>query len=551
MVLLELNYLMDSCSLLPNENTVPKIDLEFCGGCCVKSLNMNKLLEKKSPSIGKNFSELTQYYIDSIVFLGLEISQYQDIGKLAQLFPGFPNGMTRLKKFEILLKRTISPPYDSSSQPHDIFSSRDLDSLGAFDSLLTLLDGNLPPKQVVLIVPEATTPTHYSSQGQAQINLRQHQSMKGHPLKRFECQVSDISPLEDATVEIHTADKEGAGLDHLLSFIKFFGKPPTGMCMDGIEGSIKLSAPNRSFSFCGLSHQEMSSFLTESVPISLENIQKLHLIKPPKASPLNSLLYPALKFLTIDEDTDIPTTLSELFSSQESSLSRLERLEIKHCTLSQLGIKRSLHHSPQKLLLTNSEKHQSLLVEGCSRTEIAYMVSCISFLKGAQAKTYTTGEGTGSDCIFSSIRHVEESPTHMNLDGTKGRVQLSGPNGSVDFHGLSYGDMHCLLVEETPHCFSGIQKLHLIQPPTALPFNPSLYPALKTLIIENCAEVSQVLFKLLSSPQSFPMVQKLEIKSCTHIPDDIDYLRKHKKVAKLSLLQDWISHLSQVKIKMW
>jgi hypothetical protein len=144
-----------------------------------------------------------------------------------------------------------------------------------------------------------------------------------------------------------------------------------------------------------------------------------------------------------------------------------------------------------------NNKFQHLSITGYELEEIRALISAMPLQRGADLA-------------------ILQSPTRVA--SCEGVIQLSGPNGSFSFSGLSASEMS--LVGLSPLSFNNVRELRFGYPKpresatTPRVFDPSPFPALETLAIEHDASVSTTLSTFLSLPESSPSLKTLAFLDC-------------------------------------
>jgi hypothetical protein len=122
--------------------------------------------------------------------------------------------------------------------------------------------------------------------------------------------------------------------------------------------------------------------------------------------------------------------------------------------------------------------------------------------------------------VLPRVKHIATSFTRMCVVYNSGNIDLSGPKGRLSISPFSRSEIFSALAKEPLPSFGTIEDLSLVTlrvarfgPSEFPPFNPSLFPALKTLTILQDEWPRTTLSRLLSSPTQFSL-DKLEIRGC-------------------------------------
>ena len=305
------------------------------------------------------FSDIITPYIQNIATLEFfELRTPQD---LIQTVPNFPRSTPNLRSLEISLCDD-APNWDPAIDPFGSFPSTlrhlFLDDIPLYptvlrvrtltkitfqnfefsfplDPLLTLLEENPLLEHAVLWI-EFTGPALRVSQRRVPVrNKLRHLGVTSTDVENIKALVSSIPLQRGANLEI-VAFNWSAELKGILS-----GIPATHLAnlrspthMYTCEGDIKLSGPNGSFSFSGLSPSE--AFRVGSSLPSFKDIQELRFGYPGQRRSIPRVFdpspFPALETLALEHDSNVSNTLSLLFSSPKSSPS-LKTLAFLHCNL--------------------------------------------------------------------------------------------------------------------------------------------------------------------------------------------------------------------------
>jgi hypothetical protein len=167
-----------------------------------------------------------------------------------------------------------------------------------------------------------------------------------------------------------------------------------------------------------------------------------------------------------------------------------------------------------------NNKFQHLSITGYELEEIRALISAMPLQRGADLEIKSLNSSVGLNnflsCIPSTHLAILQSPTRVA--SCEGVIQLSGPNGSFSFSGLSASEMS--LVGLSPLSFNNVRELRFGYPKpresatTPRVFDPSPFPALETLAIEHDASVSTTLSTFLSLPESSPSLKTLAFLDC-------------------------------------
>ena len=308
------------------------------------------------------FSDLLAPYIQNIATLGFyELGVLED---LMQTLPDFPRSTPNLCSLEMSSLGDESD-LNTSDDPFQPFPST-LRCLALFDvplyptflhlrtlteftlhnyvfplsldALLTVLEENRLLETVDLFIGIPTT-TLPSAQRRVPISDRfRHLVVSFFDVEDARPVISSIPVQRGADLEL-TACHTTAGLNSLLSSVSetHLANLRSPTYMNVCERRIRLSGPNGSFSFSGLSPSEQS--LVGLRLLSFDKIRELHFgypISQPTIKPrvFDPSLFPALETLAIKHDANVSNTLSIWLSSPKSSPS-LKSLAFLNCDLSE------------------------------------------------------------------------------------------------------------------------------------------------------------------------------------------------------------------------
>ena len=248
-------------------------------------------------------------------------------------FKSFPSNMKSLFLYHIPLYPSI---LDLRTLTELTFHNFDFDH--PLDTLLTMLEENPLLKRVDIMIILGS-PTSRISHRRATIrNQLQHLLLTCYNAETTRVLISNIPLQKGANLEIINRDS-GAGMNKILSSISatHFANLPSPTHMHSCERDIKLTGPNGTFSFSGLSTSEMS--FTGLPLLSFDKIRELRFGYPRQPGSttnrrvFNPSSFPALETLVIEHDTNVSNTLSALLSSPKSSPS-LRTLAFLECNLS-------------------------------------------------------------------------------------------------------------------------------------------------------------------------------------------------------------------------
>ena len=324
------------------------------------SLSMDEVGEQSG------FSGLLAPYIQNIVTLNL--FGLRTLEDLMRTLPNFPRSTPNLRSLEILLEDgengldiSIDPfqPFPSTLRHLILFdiplypAFLNLRTLTEFtlcdyaftlplDTLLTMLEENHLLERVELSIG-FTSPNLHTSQGRAPISNRfQHLSVSFYKVEDARPLISSIPIQRGANLELNSRGSIG-GLSDILSSISatHLANLQSPTYMELCENDIRLSGPNGSFSFSGLSPSEMS--LSRLPLLSFDKIRELHLGHPASRSKIKLVrfhpsLFPVLETLAVEHDTNVLKTLSIWLSSPKSS-PLLKTLAFLNCDLPEKFIK--------------------------------------------------------------------------------------------------------------------------------------------------------------------------------------------------------------------
>lgn len=284
----------------------------------------------------------------------------------------------------------------------------------------------------------------------------------------------------------------------------------------------------------------ISNFNFHSLNISLSNKNEKRDLPLRDSDPFKK--FPdALRYLTL---VSIPlygsirniTTLTELILSDPKFDDSLPGLfdflknnpSLEHVTL-RVGFDSSMDKIPERAPI-HLENLKFLSMNSNVGEVIVHLVSHIPLKNGAQLEISCPGESVVLVDPFPSfdrglsppsVVNVAKSPVYMRMDFQKTAIDLSGPNGIFSFNSLPWPGMRSLLNGE-PQFPRTIELLHLRMLPLhedgirLYSLDPSLFPVLKTLAIEEDEEIATTLSGFLLQPSS---LVRLEISRCV-LPHD-------------------------------
>ena len=307
--------------------------------------------------------------IEEITSLTMQLDKIEDIGDLAGIFLGSRDKMVKLRSLDVSLyasgsrREGILPkahsngddpfkefPYAhlTSLNLHEIHLYPSLTSittltefvlhhyklLDVLDTLLTFLESNRALERVELTVGFDNSIHRLSKR--APINLEQLVSLvvSGGCQEDIKCLVSHISLSKVVNLKIKSRTEKITSVYDMLSPIKAIATRPTHMHVDYKNNCVRLSEPNRpgDVNIDHISSMGMSSILKNDFLSSFGHIQELHLIGTSKHAPKFSPSFSrALKTFTIQQDSNVSTTLSPALSFWGRFRPSLDRLTIENC----------------------------------------------------------------------------------------------------------------------------------------------------------------------------------------------------------------------------
>jgi hypothetical protein len=369
------------------------------------NLDMTKL------AVSPDFSHIIRPHIEEITTIG--IIHLQNFGDIATIIPGFPDKMDNLHTLEIsmgehetwnplsddrfreftgtlrslsLKKRVPLQPFcNINTLTKFVFS--DPQFAHPLGTLSTFLEGNPSLESLDLEIGFTDSSLRVP---QAPINLERlkFSRVRGEFQEDVKCLVPFV-PLHKGAELIISCHKEMMRFEDILTPISHLTPSPTTILMNYEWKKMELSGLDGKLSCYNLLHPDMSSVLEGNHtissapegnrPLSFADLRELHLVLPDpcrSSSPpfhFKPSMFPALKILTVEEDTRVLTAFLESARSLGSPL--LDTLTIKcNKTTAPLIIstlKQFVHHNTKSLWGTpeihttphpRSSEHESIVV---------------------------------------------------------------------------------------------------------------------------------------------------------------------------------------------